>query len=297
MEENSGGAVDFRAKDLELLRSGNFADVVVICKYRKWKCHQAILIPRSVWFEKALSGHFEEATTGKVNLDEENPTYVDLALKYIYGNGLDVESSVSPEHFVEQCASLWHIADFLLLEPLISAAEKAVHGYCDKRMKQLSTIGNHDDWRDAKDRNKLCPWALDMISGIRESYKWNNKRLRAVLLEFLWVGRSSTLGGRMSSVLLDHLKDTASFSEDFFGHYSCTQWTNGAVWAPAPREYFVVASGKSTCRLCRGKVAWASPGDIDGQIFDPFELSHVHRISTGWCKVCSKIDVIPWRTQ
>lgn len=42
-----------------LLRSGNFADVEIVCGERTWKCHRAILTSRSVWFHKALSGPFQ----------------------------------------------------------------------------------------------------------------------------------------------------------------------------------------------------------------------------------------------
>lgn len=89
-----------------LLQSGNFADVKIVCGDRSWDCHIAILTSRSTWFRKALAGPFEvrrcatssnpidtdncqiqEASTRKVELNEENPTCIDLALKYIYGGG------------------------------------------------------------------------------------------------------------------------------------------------------------------------------------------------------------------
>lgn len=89
-----------------LLSSGNFSDVEIICGDRVWKCHRAILATRSVWFRKALSGPFEvrqepsvvvlvkadhrnaqEASSRRVNLEEKDPIFIDLALKHIYGNG------------------------------------------------------------------------------------------------------------------------------------------------------------------------------------------------------------------
>ncbi|KAL2277930.1 hypothetical protein FJTKL_15060 [Diaporthe vaccinii] len=117
---------DSKSGDLELLSSGNFSDVEVVCGNRSWKCHGAILVPRCLWFRKALMGHFKEANTRQVTLVEEDPICVDLVLKYIYGRGLDIMKSVSTEHFVEHCVSLWHTADFLMLEALKRCVESAV---------------------------------------------------------------------------------------------------------------------------------------------------------------------------
>lgn len=210
--------------------------------------------------------------------------------------GLDVESSVSPEHFIEHCVSLWHIADFLLLGPLKSTAEKAVHKYCDERMKTLATLGPGNKWRDVEDGRKLSPWALDMISGIRESYRWKIKPLKAVLMEFLWVGRPWTLSRTAAPALMDHLKDTANFMGHFLSRYASRPWIGTAVWAPAPRTDMGVAHARSVCRRCGEKMSWAKDLNPVGQIFDPFELNRFSEITSGWCLKCSKLDGIPWRS-
>lgn len=94
---------------IRLLRSGDFADIVVTCGHRSWNCHQAILASRSDWFRKELSRPFEvrhcstsgtnesplsqsltsqqDAGTRQVSLNKQTPLSVDLALKYIYGLG------------------------------------------------------------------------------------------------------------------------------------------------------------------------------------------------------------------
>ncbi|KAG8158348.1 hypothetical protein KVR01_012109 [Diaporthe batatas] len=287
---------DLRSGELDLLKSGNFADVDIVCGDRTWKCHRAILVPRSAWFQKALSGPFEEASTRQIKLDEENPDSVDLALKYIYSRGLEVESSIAPNNFVEQCVCLWHLADFLLLGPLKPLVEKAVHSYCDKRMKQFCTFGVASDWMSTATTGELTPWALDLISGVRQSYKWNAEHLKAVLMEFLWVGRFDTLRFGGASVLFHHLTDTPKFMDDFLGYYASGNWIPDRVWAVLCRKEATLQAGQQKCRRCLKHITW-SHEDRNGQIADPFELVRNTVVTTGWCRDCSKLDTIPWREE
>ncbi|KAH8767329.1 hypothetical protein F5883DRAFT_521940 [Diaporthe sp. PMI_573] len=233
MADDTSGTDDCEDGDLELLRSGNFADVEIVCGDRSWKCHRAILVPRSVWFRKALSGPFQEASNKRISLDEETPVCVELALKFIYGRGLNVESSVSEDHFVEHCVLLWHIADFLLLDSLKSAVHQAVFKYCDKKMKHLRTWKSEKKWRHDEDKYRLSPWALDIVLGIQHAYKWDVKDLKAMLMEFIWVGRGWTLGNRrLVSALRNHLKDTPAIMDDLLSQYASGPWIKTAVWAP-----------------------------------------------------------------
>ncbi|POS71365.1 hypothetical protein DHEL01_v210241 [Diaporthe helianthi] len=87
MATTTAAAVEHNSGDLELLSSGNFSDVKVVCGDRSWKFHGAILVPRCMWFRKALTGAFTEATTRKITLEEQDPICIDLLLKYIYGGG------------------------------------------------------------------------------------------------------------------------------------------------------------------------------------------------------------------
>ncbi|KAL2268029.1 hypothetical protein VTJ83DRAFT_2875 [Remersonia thermophila] len=56
--------------DSKLLRRGAFSDVTVKCGAKTWKLHRNILCTRSVWFEKALTGPFKEASTGVVEIQD-----------------------------------------------------------------------------------------------------------------------------------------------------------------------------------------------------------------------------------
>ncbi|KAG6354204.1 hypothetical protein INS49_004808 [Diaporthe citri] len=235
MATTSTAVEDHKSGDLELLSSGNFSDVEVVCGNRSWKCHGAILVPRCLWFRKALMGHFEEANTRQVTLVEEDPICVDLVLKYLYGRGLDIMRSVSAEHFVEHCVSLWHTADFLMLEALKRSVERAVRDYCDKRMKELCISPHRPTWRHPQHLDQLSPWALDLVEALRQAYEWQISDLKSVLMEFIWVARTLTLQSGIASVLFDHLKDTPRFADDFLGRYVSKSWLRNSVWVP-PRD-------------------------------------------------------------
>jgi hypothetical protein len=70
-----------------MLRTGLFSDVTVKCGDRIWQLHKNILCTRSVWFEKALTGRFQEATTGVVEIQNFVPEAIDWLVRYLYTGG------------------------------------------------------------------------------------------------------------------------------------------------------------------------------------------------------------------
>lgn len=188
---------------------------------------------------------------------------------------------------MEECVSLWQTADFLLLNPLKSSVEKAVHNYCDKRMKQLCTRLFRPKWKESGSKGKLTPWAIDMILGIRGAYRWNIEGLKAMLVEFIWAGRRYTLDASIVSTTLDQLKDTPAFVADLLAFLASNWSMKTAVWAPH-RSW---TTWTATCRRCGTEIFWENNDEEEGQVRDPFGFDN-HR---GWCRDCGKLDMIPWR--
>lgn len=208
-----------------------------------------------------------------------------------------MESSVSDENFVEHCVLLWHTTDFLLLHPLKASVQKAVFSYCDKRMKYLCMRRTifQPKWRDHQDESKLQPWALDIVLGIKKAYEWKIEDMKAVLMEFIWVGRRFTLDEPICSTLLICLTDTPGFIGDLLGKYAARPWLKTAVWAPDRPKH---SGSIRECASCAKKLSWKGHSEeTAGQVYDPFSVDHEMDILTrGWCRDCAGGDVIPWRT-
>ncbi|RYP18617.1 hypothetical protein DL765_003824 [Monosporascus sp. GIB2] len=82
-----------KSHDKALLESGLFSDVVVKCGEESWRLHRTIL-SRCVWFHKALTGSFEEATSGVVIIHAFEPKHISWLLEYIYLGGKSNLSSL-----------------------------------------------------------------------------------------------------------------------------------------------------------------------------------------------------------
>ncbi|KAG8157882.1 hypothetical protein KVR01_012154 [Diaporthe batatas] len=206
--------------------------------------------------------------------------------------------NVSQEHFVEHCVALWRTADFLMIQKLKILVGIAVQNYCDKRMKELCISPHRPTWRhiDQGLSKSLSPWAIDLLQGLQQAYIWQIVYLKAVLMEFIWVGRSVTLQRGIASALFEHLKDTPEFADEFLGDYVSRSWKSTSVWIP-PRENVISQRGSSFCIRCRNAIIW---GDFwstsgSGQVINPFRRDGDNGYQGGWCSGCAAGDNIPWR--
>ncbi|KAH6981695.1 BTB/POZ protein, partial [Ilyonectria sp. MPI-CAGE-AT-0026] len=80
---------DFLAMSKTLLLSGEFSDVTITCRGKTWKLHQAIICPRSTFFQKAFQGNFKEATAKSLELKEIDPELFDYVVNYLYTGDCD----------------------------------------------------------------------------------------------------------------------------------------------------------------------------------------------------------------
>lgn len=205
-------------------------------------------------------------------------------------------NSVSEEHFVEHCVSLWQTADFFMLDALNTSVDSAVRDYCDKRMKELCISPHRPTWRHPNNPYQLSPWALDLVQGLRRAYEWRISYLKAVLMEFIWVARTLTLQSGIASVLFDHLKDTPNFTDEFLGRYVSKSWLSTSVWVP-PRDKVTSNHGSSYCLRCSKPITWSDFWDTQGQIINAFRRDSDNGYRGGWCSDCGAGDNIPWRME
>jgi len=97
---NSQGAEvasqEYTSGMLDLLQTGDLADIEVVCKGRTFSCHKAILGSKSLVFRAAFVHNMMEKATGKINIESLEPETVADMLTYIYGGSIErVEDKAS----------------------------------------------------------------------------------------------------------------------------------------------------------------------------------------------------------
>jgi len=89
MEDTSNGMLD-------LLHTGELADVDVLVGGRTFRCHKAILGAKSPVLKAAFVHNMVEKATGKINIDGIESSTVEDMLKYIYGGRIsDLEEKAT----------------------------------------------------------------------------------------------------------------------------------------------------------------------------------------------------------
>ncbi|KAH7200937.1 hypothetical protein BKA60DRAFT_500127 [Fusarium oxysporum] len=69
---------------VDLLKTGDYSDLVISCGKDQYRVHKAIICPRSHFFKAACDGKFKEAQTGTIDLPDEDPVAVRMMIEYLY---------------------------------------------------------------------------------------------------------------------------------------------------------------------------------------------------------------------
>lgn len=78
-----------------MLSTGAYSDLLIKCKGKEFKVHRAVVCPQSKPLAAAIDGNFKEASTGKIDLDGNEPDIVECMLKFMYNQDyLDGRDSV-----------------------------------------------------------------------------------------------------------------------------------------------------------------------------------------------------------
>ncbi|KAL9113957.1 MAG: hypothetical protein Q9227_002091 [Pyrenula ochraceoflavens] len=100
--------------NLGLLRNGWHSDCTVKCGSYEWKTHKNIICTHNKYFNTLFDGHFEEAQTGVVTLDDK-PFAVESLLVYLYTFRIptmnDITIQDKPTSFWEFQVESFRIAD------------------------------------------------------------------------------------------------------------------------------------------------------------------------------------------
>ncbi|KAH8894295.1 POZ domain-containing protein [Thozetella sp. PMI_491] len=68
----------------KLFLSDKFTDMTIRCPGREFKAHRAVVCTQSTFFDKALTGGFEESLSGVVQLPQADPTVLEKFLQFLY---------------------------------------------------------------------------------------------------------------------------------------------------------------------------------------------------------------------
>ncbi|OJD14598.1 hypothetical protein ACJ73_09065 [Blastomyces percursus] len=71
--------------------TGQYSDVTVTSKNKRYYLHRCIICPRSDFFQAACNGKFKEAKTGEICLDDDDPLVVEKMVDYIYTQDYTVD--------------------------------------------------------------------------------------------------------------------------------------------------------------------------------------------------------------
>ncbi|KAI1013631.1 hypothetical protein LB503_010605, partial [Fusarium chuoi] len=67
-----------------LLKTGDYSDLVIVCGQARHKVHKAVICPRSAFFKAACGSEFKEAQTGEIELPDDDPFAVSMMIEYLY---------------------------------------------------------------------------------------------------------------------------------------------------------------------------------------------------------------------
>ncbi|KAG6360902.1 hypothetical protein INS49_011970 [Diaporthe citri] len=295
-------------QNLDLLESGNFADVEIICQGRTWKVHKVILQSRCRWFEKAFENNWQEAQTGRIYLQDEQPEQVNELLKFIYIGryipAAEPRKGCISIAVLAKTVSLWRPADFFLLpdlkeaiqEYLISRLAAVLWFFHNFRFYLVTREALHNKSVDQKDA--LANFYVDFSQAVAEIYKSYGARQ----IHKLFAAFACGLREHMSEhVIWDLMKRVPEFQKDVSNalvtlHFPkagdellsgglknlCLSeaWKADSVWSTGDGSGFRCSKcGEQSPEM--GK-ATSSRGEVRDMTLDPFPLG-----TRKWCNDCA----------
>ncbi|KAK4118675.1 hypothetical protein N657DRAFT_583296 [Parathielavia appendiculata] len=203
----------FLSSDEKLLRTGLFSDVTLKCGDRTWQLHENIFCSRSLWFEKALTGSFQEAKTGLVEIQNFAPEAIDWLVQYIY-TGICNIPTLKPDTptkttFVT-CYEVYTVADYFALSSLAKIALDTLTAEFDSKLGPIQLqYESSSDWLP-----ELCEAIRLVYADAPVGDTGNLSSIRAAFLSFAHTARFYFLQNSDFNKFLD--EEAPAFALDLF---------------------------------------------------------------------------------
>ncbi|KAI1802429.1 POZ domain-containing protein [Daldinia bambusicola] len=157
-----------------ILESGMFSDATVKCEDRIWKVHKSIICPRCPFFNKALNGPFQEATTGELILEEQVPSDVDQVIHYLYTGKVQT----SP-------CQLFKSADFFQLLSLMRKIASIIGAKLNEMATRLRDMPQQNTDLQKVFNDQEVEYLFEIIETSYTAVPVSYRRLRGVVKRFI----------------------------------------------------------------------------------------------------------------
>ncbi|KAK0610665.1 BTB/POZ protein [Bombardia bombarda] len=250
----------FLSSDEKLLESGLFSDVTVKCGDKTWNLHKNILCSRSIWFEKALTGNFEESKTGIVNIQNFYPEAIDWVVRYIYTGVCDIPTLKldTTTNFIT-CYEVYTVADYFAMSPLADIALDTLKAELDSKLAPLQMQG-------PAEYHPSSEWFDELFEAIRLIYQdvaanvaYNNSsnpasQIRAVIINFIHAARFYFLQNAPFNAFLDgEYRPAAEYGGDDIAVGAPPAFALDMFRAMRTTGDFVAHLPEPQCTICRSK--------------------------------------------
>ncbi|KAK1753751.1 POZ domain-containing protein [Echria macrotheca] len=209
----------FLSADEQLLKSGLFSDVQVICGDKTWKLHKNILCTRSSWFNKALNGAFEEARTGIVTIDDSQfkPEAVDWVIRYIYTGNFAIDSiRLGTKTNLVLCYEVYTVADYFAMDALATIAVDYFETELLSKAFAMQLRYNALHWLDEffDVINEIYKNISPADTAATDPEKIASDRIRAGLIKFITATRFNLAANEQFG---EFLETAPAFALEFYG--------------------------------------------------------------------------------
>ncbi|RMZ00582.1 hypothetical protein D0862_06679 [Hortaea werneckii] len=103
----------------ECFETGEYADMTITCEDKIWRVHKVVVCSQVPFFAKAVTGRFKEAVDSCIDLVDDDPSAVEVMLRWLYYGTFQVEKSKPPSmSTILFLARSYTIADKYLLADL-----------------------------------------------------------------------------------------------------------------------------------------------------------------------------------